>query len=137
MNLKNYPGNRNIDSDTNVLIDTPACNPYREESLVELGSLLEVLHKKVTYMTLPATMKELDITQTLAAYTLFHIDGFVITKMDETCQYGAIYNAVWRSKLLLLILPMEFDLLDGLSAATQVFFPKRCLVNQPNMLRSV
>jgi len=125
----------NIDPNTIVLIDTPACNPYREESLVELGSLLEVLHKKITYMALPATMKELDITQTLAAYTLFHIDGFVITKMDETCQYGAVYNAVWRSKLPIAYLTHGIDLLDGLSIADPSILSK-ALFGEP-FLRSI
>ena len=107
----------NIPHDTVMLIDTPACNPYREDNLVELGKLLETLPQRTTYMALPATMKEMDITQTLAAYTLFKVDGFVITKMDETCEYGAVYNVVWRSKLPVAYFTYGVRLLDDLVIA--------------------
>ncbi len=99
-----------------VLVDTAGCNPRREASLVELGSMITYIPKRTTLLVMPATTKENDLKSTLAAFSPFHINGFVVTKMDETTTFGNIYNLIWRSKVPVAFYSTSPKVMDELDA---------------------
>ena len=82
-----------------IVVDTPACNPYEERSMVELGATLGALPNRITYLVAPAVAKEADLSQLLAIFGIFNLDGLVLTKMDETRYYGSVFNLAWHSQL--------------------------------------
>jgi len=100
-----------------IFVDTPACNPYSEASLVEMGALLHSLPRRTTYLTIPATAKDKDLAQIQAAYGIFKMDGLVITKMDETRSLGSAFNLAWRSQLPLAYFTSGARLLEDLHPA--------------------
>jgi flagellar biosynthesis protein FlhF len=82
-----------------VIVDTPACNPRKEDSLVEIGAFLSAIPNRITWVVVPATAKENDLIYTVAALNSFKPRALVATKMDETSSFGALYNLSLRSQL--------------------------------------
>jgi flagellar biosynthesis protein FlhF len=82
-----------------ILVDTPACNPRSKNDVIALGALLTALPGRITYLVAPATVKEADLREELAAYGAFNLKGLILTKLDETDFYGSCFNLAWRSQL--------------------------------------
>jgi len=82
-----------------ILVDTPAFNPRNEQTIVELGEMLSAYQRRCTWVVIPATSKEIDLQNTLATIGPFKPRGLVISKLDETNNFGAVYNIAWRSQL--------------------------------------
>ncbi len=85
-------------SETDVfLVDTAGFNPCREEQLVELGDILSEIPQRTTLLAASALTRESDLNQISAALGVFHLNGVVFTRMDETTSFGSIYNFGRRS----------------------------------------
>jgi len=97
-----------------ILLDTSARSPYQENDIIELGSFLTTLPKKVVYMTAPATAKEKDLREAWVAYSPLDINGLVITKIDETKYYGDMLNLAWRTQAPLAYFTYGTQILDNL-----------------------
>jgi len=84
-----------------ILVDTPACNPRRTASVVELGELLTATPpaQRAAYLAVAATAKVSDALEAVAACKPFDLKGLVLTKLDETRTYGTCINLAWRSGL--------------------------------------
>jgi flagellar biosynthesis protein FlhF len=88
------------------MVDLPGVNPRNEKSLVDLGSLITPLKRRITYLVVSATTKDTDLQQCYASLGAFKLDGILVSKMDETQSVGNIYNfalltqmpLVWFSK---------------------------------------
>lgn len=100
-----------------ILVDSPASNPWRETSMVELGELLHAVHSRTTYLTVPATSKDADLLQIQAGYGVFKIDGLVFTKLDETRSLGSVFNLAWHSQIPLAYFTNGTRLLEDLHHA--------------------
>lgn len=85
-----------------ILVDTPACNPYQEANVVELGAILTALSNRMTYLVAPATAKDADLSRLMVTFSPFNLKGIIVTRVDETDTYGNIYNLTWRSQLPLI-----------------------------------
>jgi len=109
------------DSDL-ILVDTPGSNPVNESSMMELGSFLTSIPKRITYLAVSATTKELDLDQTVAAFSPFNLQGYVVTKMDETFAYGNIFNMAWKSQVPLVYFTNGINVIDDLVPATNKKF---------------
>jgi flagellar biosynthesis protein FlhF len=113
-----------------VIVDTPACNPRNEESLVEIGTFLTVIPNRITWVVVPATSKENDLMNTVAALNSFRPRALVATKLDETNSFGAVYNLAFRSQLPFTYFTRGAGVLDDLMPAAasrlvQAFFTER------------
>jgi flagellar biosynthesis protein FlhF len=75
-----------------ILVDTPRCNPFREDNLVELATFLTRVPGRSNYLVLPATMKDADVRQAQAGFSVFSPRGTVVSKVDETCTLGTVFN---------------------------------------------
>lgn len=81
------------------LVDTPGYNPCSESQMMELGAMLSELPKRCTYLVAPATMKEIDLYQLHASFSVFQLSGIIITKLDETHSFGSVYNFARKNQL--------------------------------------
>ena len=81
------------------LVDTPGYNPCSESQMIELGALLSELPKRCTYLVAPATTKESDLYQLHASFSVFNLNGIIITKLDETHSFGSVYNFARKNQL--------------------------------------
>lgn len=106
-----------LENEDLVLVDTPARNPYNAQEIVELGEMLTVAPQKITFLVLPASAKESDLMQAVAAFSPLNIHAFVFTKLDETRQYGSLFNIVWKSKIPIAYLCDGNQILDHLHPA--------------------
>jgi flagellar biosynthesis protein FlhF len=100
-----------------ILVDTPACNPRSETSVVALGELLTVLPKRSTWMVAPATAKESDLQNAAAAFGPFRLRGLVLTKMDETNTFGASFNLAWRSQIPISFYTFGSNIVNDIAVA--------------------
>lgn len=100
-----------------ILVDMPGRNPRNKNEMVELGAFLTILPKRVTYLVVPATAKEADLKDVLAAYSSFNLGGLILTKLDETDYYGACFNLAWRSGLPLAYFTRGTHVLEDLLTA--------------------
>ncbi|MBI4926942.1 MAG: hypothetical protein HY835_04195 [Anaerolineae bacterium] len=82
-----------------ILVDTPGYNPFREDQMVELGSLLTDLPERSIFMVAPANVKESDLNAVAGALSVFGIDGVIASKLDETFTYGSVYNFLRKAQL--------------------------------------
>ena len=100
-----------------LLVDMPGCNPRSEASVTELGTLLAALPRRATYWVAPATAKDGDLIDGYAAFAPFHLNGLLMTKLDETGTFGPVFNLAWRSRLPLSFFASGPRVLDALQPA--------------------
>lgn len=100
-----------------VLVDTAACNPRSEASVVELGAFLTALPRRVTWVVMPATVREVDSQNAFAAFGPFRPRGLLLTKMDETNNFGSAFNLAWRSQIPLTYFTCGSRVVDDLIPA--------------------
>jgi flagellar biosynthesis protein FlhF len=101
-----------------IVVDTPGCNPQRKPEVIELMHLLSALPGRHTYLAAPATAKDADLTDALAAFGPLDLKGLVLTKLDETSTYGSAFNLAWRSRLPLMYFTTGPGTLDDLHSAS-------------------
>ncbi len=75
-----------------VIVDTPGHNGLRRDRMAELSAFLNVARVRSVLLTLPATMKASDLSETVAAYSAVGLDGLVATRCDETSHFGALVD---------------------------------------------
>jgi flagellar biosynthesis protein FlhF len=100
-----------------ILVDTPAYNPRKEQSIVELGEMLTAYPQRATWVVIPATAKENDLQNTLATIGPFKPRGLIVSKLDETNNFSAIYNIAWRSQIPLTYLTFGSRVINDLIPA--------------------
>ena len=96
------------------LVDLPGINPRNEKSLVDMGSFVTQVKRRMTYLVVSASMKESDLYQAAAAFGIFHLDGLVVTRLDETTTLGNVYNFAFQSRLPLAWFSKGSNILEDL-----------------------
>ena len=76
-----------------VLVDTPGYSPAELDGLDEIAGCFEGLANKQVHLLLPASMKRVDLSRCIRAYSPFQPDFLLFTKLDETESQGAILSA--------------------------------------------
>jgi flagellar biosynthesis protein FlhF len=105
-----------------ILIDTSACNPRNEKSMVELGGFITAIPNRAIWLVMPATGRDVDMMTLTNVMKPFQPRGLIITKMDETDMFGTAFNTASRSQIPLVyftcgtrvvldLVPAEVDLL--------------------------
>ncbi|MDD5369520.1 MAG: hypothetical protein PHQ40_10560 [Anaerolineaceae bacterium] len=100
-----------------VLVDTPGCNPAREDTLVDLVSLLAEIPNRMLYLAASATTKESDLLQGIAGFRPWQLRGLIATKVDETTSLGNIYNIACRSQIPLTYVTLGGQVVGNLRVA--------------------
>lgn len=81
-----------------VLIDTTGRSSKNSMQISELRAYIQKAEPNHTLMVISSTTKNADITTILNGYKKLYYDKIVITKLDETTTYGAIYTIMRESK---------------------------------------
>jgi len=116
-----------LENEDLILVDTPARNPYNAQEIIELSELLTVAPQKIIFLVLPASAKEADLQQAVAAFSPLGVNAFVFSKLDETRQYGSLFNIVWKSKIPIAYLSDGNQILDHLHPAQARFLSELIL----------
>ncbi|MTV47814.1 flagellar biosynthesis protein FlhF [Heliobacillus mobilis] len=82
---------RNRDKDL-LLVDTAGRSYKNELQLEELSAFVEASQPSRIILVLSATTKYKDLIQIVDSFSKFEINQFLLTKLDETNQYGSILN---------------------------------------------
>ncbi|NUM88975.1 MAG: hypothetical protein HUU37_07210, partial [Bdellovibrionales bacterium] len=85
-----------------VLLDTTGRSQKDQESLLQLRHTLNGIENLRTALMVSATTKDTDLNEVAGRFRIFHPQGLVISKLDETSVYGCIYNLQKRTNLPLL-----------------------------------
>jgi flagellar biosynthesis protein FlhF len=86
--------NEDIENDI-IFVDTVGFshnNKEQQENLSKLLSLVPAKYLKQVYLVLSATTKYNDLKQIVDSYKAFTDFSLIFTKLDETANYGNIYN---------------------------------------------
>lgn len=75
-----------------VLMDTAGRNFRNEMFVAELQSLFAPALKSETYLVLSLTSKSRDMKMITEHFSKYKLDKVILTKLDETCSYGPVYN---------------------------------------------
>ncbi|MBC1966986.1 flagellar biosynthesis protein FlhF [Listeria welshimeri] len=101
-----------------ILIDTVGRNYLAEESVNEIAAYTDVVHPDLTCFTFSSGMKSADVMTILPKLAEIPIDGFIITKMDETTRIGDLYTVMQETNLPVLYMT------DGQNITENIFRPK-------------
>ncbi len=105
-----------------ILVDTAAANPCSKDEIIELGAYLTELPERSTYLLAPATAKESDLNEATAAFGPYLLKGMIITKLDETSFFGAVYNFAAHNRLPLAYFSTGRRVLEDLKPASAAGF---------------
>jgi flagellar biosynthesis protein FlhF len=114
------------------MVDLPGVNPRNEKSLVDLGSLISPLKRRITYLVVSATTKDADLQQCYAALGAYNLDGILVSKMDETESLGNIYNFALLTQMPLVWFSKGHNILDDLEPASPTRLVNELLVEGRN-----
>ena len=100
-----------------VLVDTPAFNPFREEDIIQIGSLFSAVQQKLIWLVVAADRSAENMVSTLGAISPFNPDGLVLTKLDATNNFASLVNISLKSKLPLAYFSFGSGVINDLAAA--------------------
>ncbi|MBC9783433.1 flagellar biosynthesis protein FlhF [Heliobacterium chlorum] len=87
---------RNRDKDL-LLVDTAGRSYKNELQLEELSAFVEASQPSRIILVLSATTKYKDLIRIVDSFSKFEINRFLLTKLDETNQYGSILNVIYAT----------------------------------------
>lgn len=81
-----------------IFIDTTGRNGKNIMQLSELKRYLQEFQVDITYLVLSMTTKHSDLKQIINDFRILDFNSMILTKNDETTQYGAIASAIYYGK---------------------------------------
>jgi len=90
---------RNLADCDLVFVDTAGRNFRNPHYVAELEGALEFDNETETFLVLAATGKYDDMKAVYARFSRLPLDRLIITKLDETDSYGAVFNLLLDSRL--------------------------------------
>jgi flagellar biosynthesis protein FlhF len=101
-----------------ILIDTPGFGPSETAQLMNLGSIKNSYGSIETHLVLSATTRMPDLRRTVARYDACAVSRLLFTKLDETEDYGNLFELAYQTTLPLSYwsngqrVPEDFELAD-------------------------
>ena len=81
-----------------VFIDTPSHSPREAGPLKELGQRLRRISGLETHLVLSATARDRDQWESIRRFGSIPIHALLFTRMDETGEFGTLFNQAVRSR---------------------------------------
>lgn len=75
-----------------VLIDTTGRSQKDVESLQAMKSLMELIPQRQTVLVMSSTTRDAELIDMGRQFSVFHPDGVIFSKLDESMTYGSLYN---------------------------------------------
>lgn len=110
---------KNIHQDF-LFIDTAGRNPNHANQIEELKDFLTVHPCIENHLLLSATTKEKDLRRMIQAFSLLPIRSYLFTKIDETEEYGPLFNQLFLFKRPLSYLTNGQRVPEDIELATKV-----------------
>jgi flagellar biosynthesis protein FlhF len=107
-----------LSPDDVVLVDTAGFGPRDERKLVELSNLLSAVRTE-THLCVASTTRDTDLMQVIQRFKIFEPEYLVFTKLDETTQYGNIYNLAAKTHMPLSYFTMGQRVPEDMEVATK------------------
>jgi len=81
-----------------LFIDTVGRNPNQVNQIEELKDFLTVHPQIENHLLLSSTTKEKDLRKIIQSFSLLPIRSYIFTKIDETEEYGPLFNQLFLFK---------------------------------------
>jgi flagellar biosynthesis protein FlhF len=101
-----------------ILIDTPGRSQRHAGHLNDLHAYLQAVPARLVYLTIDAGTRFTDMLDVARRFSPGQIDGLVITKIDETAQYGALLNLIEHTRRPLTYLTTGQEVPDDIEEVT-------------------
>lgn len=102
-----------------VLIDTTGRSSKNTMQISELRAYVEKANADSISLVISATTKNNDIKTILSGYSNLNYDNLIITKLDETTTYGALYNIQKRANKPLSYITTGQNVPDDIKVPTK------------------
>lgn len=102
-----------------VFIDTAGRSARNQEQIQRLKRLRSIEIPISFHLVLASTMKQRDMDETIRAYGALGLDSIIFTKLDESWNYGEIFNAAARSRVALSYFATGQRVPEDLEVATK------------------
>lgn len=102
-----------------VIVDTTGRSQRDQESLSDMKSMLQVLERQQTLLTISATTKEGDLNDIVSRFKVFSPKALIFSKLDETTAYGAILNTQFRTEIPLAYFTVGQRVPEDIERASQ------------------
>lgn len=99
-----------------VLIDTAGRSHLNKKALTELQTVLEAVNSEVD-LVVSATTKSEDLAAIVDAYQSLNFDNIILTKIDETNDFGVIFQAATYAKVPIAFLTTGQSVPDDIEVA--------------------
>ena len=105
-----------------ILIDTIGSSPYDRSKLQKLNALLNQSdHKIDVALVTSATTKLDDLREIYQNYSIFGLDSLIVTKFDESREFGNLFSLTLDSNLPLSYFGVGQEVPDDLKIASSDF----------------
>ncbi|MEN6348069.1 MAG: flagellar biosynthesis protein FlhF [Syntrophomonas sp.] len=81
-----------------IFVDTAGRSPYKDDHMEELKQFLDLAKPDETILVLSVTTDNTDLINIYKKFNDMGVDKIIFTKLDETCNYGRILNAIYEIK---------------------------------------
>jgi len=101
-----------------ILIDTAGRSPLDETALRELKQLAAPNREVEVHLLLSAGTREADLAVLLSRFMTLPVKSLIFSKLDETTQYGSVFNVLHQTGLPLSYLTTGQRVPEDLEVAT-------------------
>ncbi len=81
-----------------IFVDTAGRSPYNSEQMEELREFVNIARPDETILVMSVTTDNNDLINIYQCFQSIGVDKLIFTKLDETCYYGSILNAIYEIK---------------------------------------
>ncbi|MDD3271297.1 MAG: flagellar biosynthesis protein FlhF [Syntrophomonadaceae bacterium] len=79
-----------------IFVDTAGRSPYNSEQMEELREFVDIARPDETILVMSITTDNNDLIYIYQRFQSIGVDKLIFTKLDETCSYGSILNALYE-----------------------------------------
>ncbi|MBF0492088.1 MAG: hypothetical protein HQM15_04855 [Deltaproteobacteria bacterium] len=101
-----------------VLFDTEGCSPYDNERMARLAKTCENLGSVQTALVLPTHLGFGDLFSIMRRFSITRFDRLILTKLDETENFGNLFHAPYYSQVPLAYFTMGQRIPEDIEEAT-------------------
>ncbi|MRG85382.1 flagellar biosynthesis protein FlhF [Salinibacillus xinjiangensis] len=102
-----------------ILVDTAGRNYKQVEFINQLKETISFQNKDEMYLVLSITTKYKELNQVFEQFSNFPIERLIFTKIDETSEYGALFNMMTSHKVGIAYLSNGQDVPNDLIEGTK------------------
>lgn len=101
-----------------ILVDTAGYGPRDQKRIAEMHELLSSVRME-THLCVAATTRDRDLEEIVKRFSVVNPDYLVVTKLDETGQYGNIFNISAKTRVPLSYFTMGQRVPEDIEVATR------------------